>query len=87
MCTKFIQDENNDKEVKRNTHLYQKERNKKAQNAKIGYKMNNFIRHMSDKDGGNTDISPIINLAQAMINDDMSEQSSGSITDDHFDSE
>ena len=67
-----MKDVKNHSEVQRNTYLYQKERNKKLQDRKVSRKMESIINKIGATENA-PDITPIINLAQAMVNNDDSD--------------
>ena len=86
MCTKFIADEKNEKEVKQNTYRYRKERLRKAKDRKRSNRLKSIIKKLSISEHDDTNVNPIVNLTQALISNDDSD-SDTSISKDSFQSE
>ena len=70
MCTRFINQEDNNALVRNNTYRYKKQLKEKMEKHKVESRMQHAIKKMVDEGNNQHDIDPIIKLARAFHVDD-----------------
>ena len=73
LCTKFLTHDKNASMTKNNTYQYKKDQKEKANRTKVSNKMDTLIRKLEDNGNTESDISPLIHLAQAFTSANLSD--------------